>query len=344
MRDVDAAGRVQADERASGTALASTTRIALARPCLTAPETAAIYAGLGDAACWPRMVSASPLIRARRWSGEPVRSSASALTVTLYFSRHGRLVQWPLDDLLATLAGTPVDLTELRRDFEAILTDTAPRLIRVDMSRDIAPVPVIDVADLPPPAKRPLPVVEREVAFYSPTTGTGKWHALRGELPDFMHGGKAPNDLTGPACGGRSAVDTSNQALTPPVRTPYPNVDKRICRRCLAFTDSFYIRCALHLAVNINHDRIAREFPFRPPAIGEGKWHIAIHDLGLTGTLPAERAADPACGATGQANLSPDPVIPAVGTLVSDVSRLLCRSCVKHTACWTPLPDFAGDV
>lgn len=44
-------------------------------------------------------------------------------SVGIYSARYGRLTTWPLADLMATMAGHPVDLAAARRDVLALLTD-----------------------------------------------------------------------------------------------------------------------------------------------------------------------------------------------------------------------------
>lgn len=108
------------------------------------------------------------------------------------------------------------------------------------------------------------------------------------------------------------------EVVTPSVGRPYPDVDAGLFRRCLGYTDSFYVDYAEHLEVNIGGGVIKRALPFHPPASGSGKWHIAFGDIATPPSHWPDNSKRAACFSPLALDFNAEPVVPELGTAADD--------------------------
>lgn len=240
-----------------------------------------------------------------------------------YFARHGLTWSFPVADFCARLAnGAPVDLAAERSAFARIC-----RGLRERRAAEQPPA-AAQVADLEADSARWWQTPERRVdwslGFLPPTTGSGRWHAPAGSVPWLMSS-SVPRDPVTPACGARATLRIHTEPLVPPLGVLQSEVDGRVCRRCVAYTEAFFatrfeeLRPREHALVDV---------PYRAPATGgTGRWHVRSGD---TRWSRPETADQPSCGASVTLDLS-GPVlrVPPSGR-IEDADPRLCRRCLQH--------------
>ncbi len=232
-----------------------------------------------------------------------------------YYARYGALVTWELADLLQRLAGKPISVERVRSDFRVLLGELPARLAR--------PLGASGVPRLPANFVPYGTIVEREVKFRPPASGSGKWHLPYTEVP----GQPRPDDLRQPgrtpACGSKSVLDSKADPITPAVGSKYADADPRLCRRCLGYTWHFY---AARWPRQPKPD-VSSTWVFRPPVNKTRKWHIIRADM-----YPSLRnhRNSPICntGAGIRVDAKSIPFSREDQTLESDIR--LCRHCLRE--------------
>lgn len=143
-----------------------------------------------------------------------------------YYARHGLLWRYPVEEFLHRLAGHDVDLAAARADF-------------ADVCATLRKPPRVDAAPVNASHLLAGREVEREVRFYAPTRGGGRWHAPLSQVPWLtdVYPGLDPD---APACGTSVPLNLRTPPRVPPVGVERADSDVRFCRRCLLYTESFY--------------------------------------------------------------------------------------------------------
>jgi len=242
-----------------------------------------------------------------------------------YFARHGLTWQFPVAEFCTRLAGgAAVDLAAERSAFARICRDLRERR-RAERQAAAA-----QVAESNAHAARWWPTPERRVdwalGFLRPATGSGRWHAPAGSVP-FLASSSLPRDPLAPACGSPVSLEDGGEALVPPLGVLHADVDGRVCRRCVQYTEAFY---AKRLQDPRPEEHELADVPYRAPASGgAGRWHVRSGDTRWSRPETADR---PNCGASVTLDLS-GPVlrVPPSG-LIEDADPRLCRRCLQHAA------------
>ncbi len=147
-------------------------------------------------------------------------------SVAIYFARHGLLWRYTVEEFLHRLAGRDVDLAAARADF----ADVCAELVR-------PPLPA--ASNMVGRSQRVDHPVEREIRFFPPARGDGRWHTPLSQVP-WMADAYPRVDPDTPACGAPVTVDVDVAPLIPPVGVERASVDVKLCRRCLLYTESFF--------------------------------------------------------------------------------------------------------
>jgi len=249
-------------------------------------------------------------------------------SLAIYFARHGLTVQWDLDELLSLLAGSPVSVSQMRKDFRAFLTDLVGDVVEVS-----AQVPAAVTPPAPPPYEPPQRRVKRALRFQPSVRGTGRWHLSYANT----RGVRAPADAdvpTAPACGAATVLDAGAEGMLSEVGTLYQESDERLCRRCLLYTEGFLDRWQEEQDTDDGISRVKRLLAFHPPVSGSGKWHVALMHRGGNWEGAAGHGEYSGCGPGVRLDLTTGPIVPTVGTLLAAADARLCRNCL-HDTTWT---------
>lgn len=200
--------------------------------------------------------------------------------VGIYFSRHGVQVAWPLADLLALLAGNPIDLEEVRQEFSSILdslvSPTRMALPSVKVTWHSTPGYESDVHVWP--RSNPMSEsVSRSLVFRLPVSGRGKRHVSFAENP-VVH---VPRDVadpqTMPSCGAAGVVlDLLGDPLILTRHRKLETYRGECCARCLPYSSSRWA------SVDAYPERTYREpadWRFREPVRSGLRWHLSWKDF-----------------------------------------------------------------
>jgi hypothetical protein len=124
--------------------------------------------------------------------------------VAVFLPRQGTAITWPIAELLEQLAGAPLSLAQLRREFTPILDELGRRQKRAEDWWDAVERDLVQV----------------EIDFWPPVSGSGKWHAR--------------SEAGGPRCG-TSVGLASAEPIRPQPRAPIAELDQRLCRKCVDY-------------------------------------------------------------------------------------------------------------
>lgn len=255
-----------------------------------------------------------------------------------YLARQGAQMYWKADDLLAILAGTRVDRTDMRLFFLAACERTRRLMGRPQTV-------VSEQTVLPERRNSPrivdLRKIERELLFLPPSAGGGKWHVSCSEsgilpAPD----GCDPN--TTPACGAPVDLNTLSDGVKTQTGEDLQKADSRLCRRCLKYTEEFYVdwvgvleehRLQVEKRGSEEATSVERPLSFFPPASGKGKWHVPWREDPdrASWPVPHERQDAPCCGASVLLDRETEPITPVVGQRLKEADKRLCRGCLRYT-------------
>jgi len=252
------------------------------------------------------------------------RDNYGVESVGWYFARQGTLWRYPVAEFLSRLAGSDVDLANARAEFAEVCATLRPRedvALRQDESAELESEALGDAEVL---AMEPYPAlirhVQREVSFYPPARGTGRWHAPLSEVPWVQSLHASATELDEPSCGASVPLKTNSAPVIPPVGTEQLAVDGRLCRRCLLYTERFFAsRSDPHRKPKL------ADLRYYPPRSGHGKWHVRA---GATGFRYFESPDAPACNSHVELDLTAKSLRIPVSGDIEDADERLCRRCL----------------
>jgi|GEM_PF-860821 len=244
-------------------------------------------------------------------------------SVGWYFARQGTLWGYPVAEFLRRLAGDDVGLATARAEFADVCAKLRPRensALRQDQ-RVEPESEELSTAEL---ETQPSPVlirhVQREVSFYPPAKGTGRWHAPNSEVPWVQSLDTSASSLDAPSCGASASLSLNSVPMIPPVGVEQQAVDGRLCRRCVPYTERFYAS-----PFDPDSKPTLADLRYYPPRTGQGKWHVRA---GATGFRYWGSPDAPACDSHVVLDLTVKPLrIPASGD-IDDADERLCRRCL----------------
>ncbi len=161
-------------------------------------------------------------------------------SVGWYFARQGYWWTFPVDEFLGRLASGNTTLPKARAEFAdacaSMRANVSRRAAAAISTTDYAPV---DLSRVDYYSGRAL-YVQREVTFYPPKRGKGKWHTPLSEVPRLWSSYDEPN-LDSPACGISIPLDLAADPRIPQTGTlQQPLLGDDLCARCRLYTEELY--------------------------------------------------------------------------------------------------------